>query len=109
MIIVNFPVKLDFEQQRLHPLLILKNLTAKNAYTIIRDQNFGNHLAENGDNFTSLVKKEGIIRTSQRSMVHVTHVLSQQYLTDSLLGGNVVSVTVVLNGPVTPVLVTAAT
>ena len=38
-----------------------------------------------------------------------THVISQEYLTDSLLGGDVVSVTVVLNGPVTPVLVTAAT
>ena len=33
----------------------------------------------------------------------------QDHLTDSLLGGDVVSVTVVLNGPVTPVLVTAAT
>ena len=31
------------------------------------------------------------------------------YLTDSLLGGDVVLVTVALNGPVTPVLVTAAT
>ena len=30
-------------------------------------------------------------------------------ITDSLLGGGVVSVTVVLNGPVTPVMVTAAT
>ena len=38
-----------------------------------------------------------------------THVISQEYLTDSLLGGDVVSVTVVLNGPVVPVLVTAAT
>ena len=28
----------------------------KNAHTIIRDQNFGNPLAENGDNFTSLMK-----------------------------------------------------
>ena len=39
----------------------------------------------------------------------VLHILSHEYLTDSLLGGDVVSVTVVLNGPVTPVLVTAAT
>ena len=30
-------------------------------------------------------------------------------LTDSLLGGDVVSVTLVLNGPVTPVLLAAAT
>ena len=43
------------------------------------------------------------------ALLSFTHVFSQQYLTDSLLGGDVVSVTVVLNGPVTPVLVTAAT
>ena len=50
-----FPSKTwDFEQQQHHPLLMLKNLT---AHTIIRDQTFGNHLAENGDNFTSLMKK----------------------------------------------------
>ena len=38
-----------------------------------------------------------------------THTLTLECLTDSLFGGDVVSVTVVLNGPVTPVLVTAAT
>ena len=42
-------------------------------------------------------------------LMHCYHIYSQDYLTDSLLGGDVVSVTVVLNGPVTPVLVTAAT
>ena len=38
-----------------------------------------------------------------------TKVLSQSYLADSLLGGEVFTVMLVLNGPVIPALVTAAT
>ena len=51
-----------------------------------------------------------LLATTHTSVSRSAHVFSVTgYLTDSLSGGDVVSVTVVLNGPVTPMLVTAAT